>query len=244
MDKSFKIRNKVFDTYWYFAFQRQEIFYKRLSQEPQPWTSDPILSEFKFCNAYRASDRVSQYLIGKVIYSKKFSEPDTIFRILLFKLFNKIETWQGLEQQFGEISLANFNSGQYGDYLEKQIQNGCKIYSNAYISCANKAFGFDRKHLNHLALIHQMFNQDHLPAKIVAAPNFKTVFELLRSYPLIGSFMAYQLATDLNYSEVINFSENQFTVAGPGSQRGIEKCFEDLGGKSSEYFIQIGRAHV
>ena len=51
------------------------------------------------------------------------------------------------------------------------------------------------------------------------------VFNILKSYPLIGDFMAYQLATDINYSNVTNFSEDSFTIAGPGAKRGIQKCF-------------------
>ena len=37
-----------------------------------------------------------------------------------------------------------------------------KIYNDAYISCANKAFGYDRKHDNHLALLNKMFNEDKM----------------------------------------------------------------------------------
>jgi hypothetical protein len=45
----------------------------------------------------------------------------------------------------------------------------------------------------------------------------------------MGDFMSYQTAIDLNYSDLINFSENEFTQAGPGALRGIKKCFETLG---------------
>jgi len=41
---------------------------------------------------------VSQYLIKRVIYSGTYDERDTVFRILLFKLFNKTETWKLLEK--------------------------------------------------------------------------------------------------------------------------------------------------
>jgi hypothetical protein len=34
-----------------------------LDQQLTPWTSDPIIQVHKFTNAYRAADRVSQYLI-------------------------------------------------------------------------------------------------------------------------------------------------------------------------------------
>jgi hypothetical protein len=59
--------SNVFDTYWRFAAERQEIFFRRLAGAPPPWTADSILRRFKFTNAYRASDRVSQYLIKRVI---------------------------------------------------------------------------------------------------------------------------------------------------------------------------------
>jgi len=49
--------------------------------------------------------------------------------------------------------------------------------------------------------------------------------------------MAYQLAIDLNYSELLDFSENDFVVAGPGAERGINKCFSDTGGKDLSYII-------
>jgi len=49
--------------------------------------------------------------------------------------------------------------------------------------------------------------------------------------------MAYQIAIDLNYSEYINFSENDFTKAGPGALRGIKKVFLDTNGLTPEEVI-------
>src|SRR5882757_2662938 len=88
------LASAVFDSYWQFAAERQAIFFRRISGEAAPWTEDEILSTFRFTNAYRASDRVSQYLIRHVIYDGDHSAQDLVFRIILFKLFNKIETWQ------------------------------------------------------------------------------------------------------------------------------------------------------
>ena len=41
--------------------------------------------------------------------------------------------------------------------------------------------------------------------------------------------MSYQTTIDLNYSDLVNFSENDFTQAGPGALRGMKKVFESLG---------------
>ena len=230
-----QVRQEIFDTYWRFAAMRQEVFFNKIQNVPPPWTSDPILNTYKFCNAYRASDRVSQYLIKNVIYGENRSknEEEVILRILLFKIFNKIETWEYLETQIGDyITLSNFNSDVYSNILESAMNLGYVIYTSAYMSCASKEFGYDKKHQNHLALIDKMVVKDRVVNPIVKAKTFEDVFNIIQGYPLLGKFMAYQLATDINYSEVINFDENSFTIAGPGAERGIDKCFIDTEGKT------------
>ncbi len=236
-------RPLVFDTYWRFAAARQEIFFHKLRGTPQPWTDDPILRDYKFCNTYRASDRVSQFLIKSVIYSGDQNEEELLLRIILFKLFNKISTWQYLVSRLGDISTTNFSLNVYDRLLAGLREQGGVIYHSAYMSCATKAYGYDLKHQNYLALVEQMITKDHLVKKITAAQSFAALFGLLRSYPLIGDFMAYQLATDINYSTLTNFSENDFTVVGPGSMRGIKKCFLDTEGKSNEYIIRWMQDH-
>jgi hypothetical protein len=220
-------RAKIYEKYWYFAAERQLVFFRRLNGYPEPWTEDKILQQFKFCNAYRASDRVSQFLIKHVLYSQPYNPEDLVFRTILFKIFNKIETWMFLEQHLGQITLDNFNFDLY-DSLLKRARETFPIYTSAYMSCANKAFGFDTKHQNHLALIEMMI-RDGAIRRILEANSFKEIFLILKSYPLIGDFVAYQIATDINYSDAVNFSESDFTVAGPGAVRGIEKCFTNTG---------------
>jgi hypothetical protein len=67
--------------------------------------------------------------------------------------------------------------------------------------------------------------------------------DLLRSYPTLGDFLSYQFATDINYSEVTNFSEMDFVVPGPGAKSGIRKCFSNLGGLSEEEVIFLVAKH-
>ena len=50
-------------------------------------------------------------------------------------------------------------------------------------------------------------------------------FEILRGYPAIGDFLAYQFLIDINYTTILNFSENDFVMPGPGARDGIRKCF-------------------
>lgn len=239
-----KKREEVYDLYWYFACERQNIFFKKLKGEKSPWTKDTILQTYKFCNSYRVLDRVSQYLLKNVIYNgKSYTKEDMLFRILLFKLFNKESTWELLLENLGDITLDTFDFKKYSSILEDAIAKGMKIYNDAYISCANKAFGYERKHENHLALLHKIFHIDKAHLNIINAKTMEEAFRILKSYPLIGNFMAYQLVTDINYSEVVNWSENEFTIAGPGSIRGIDKCFLDKGNLSYEEIIRYMYEH-
>lgn len=234
-----KKRQEIYDLYWYFAWERQNIFWKKLNGEEAPWTDDYILQQYKFCNSYRVNDRVSQYLLKNVIYNENiYEDEDMLFRIILFKLFNKEATWELLVNEFGNITLKEFNFEIYSKVLSEATLKGVKIYNDAYISCANKAFGYDRKHDNHLALLNKMFNEDKIASKIKACKTMKEAFDIIKSYPLIGNFMAYQLVTDINYSEVVDWREDEFTVAGPGSLRGIKKCFIDTGDMSNEDIIR------
>ncbi len=234
-----KKRQAVYDLYWYFAYERQNIFVKKKNGLKSPWTNDSILQEYKFCNSYRVNDRVSQYLLKNVIYNgKKYSNEDMLFRVLLFKLFNKEATWELLEENIKDIKLSTFNFNNYSNILQKAKSNNIVIYNDAYISCANKAFGYNKKHDNHLALLNQIFVVDKSHLKILQAESMEEAFNILKSYPLIGNFMAYQLVTDINYIDIVYWSEIEFTVAGPGSERRIKKCFENINGYTKEDIIK------
>lgn len=216
----------VFHTYWRFAAERQEVFFKRL-QGVLPTTRDGILSQFKFTNAYRASDRVSQFLIRHVIYQGDQTAREVFFRTLLFKFFNKIETWRLLMRSFGELSTATFSVDAYGEILSKALSSNHRIYSAAYIMPSGGKSTGGRKHVMHLKLLETMLRED-VPAKIAESRSMSDAFHILRSYRTIGDFLAYQFVTDLNYSEVTDFEEMDFVVPGPGARDGIRKCFPVL----------------
>jgi hypothetical protein len=121
--------------------------------------------------------------------------------------------------------------------IEYALDRNGVVYTHAFILCANNAFGQGTKHLNHIELWRKMFISDNLAQDLLDAKSLIEIFRLLRKYPLMGDFMSYQTAIDLNYSDLINFSENDFTVAGPGALRGIAKCFESTGQYSPEEII-------
>jgi len=236
------VTTPVYDTYWWFAVERQRVFFHQVARRSGPGTTDPVLRTYKFTNAYRASDRVSQFLIRNVIYSGDTAPSELFFRTVLFKLFNRISTWELLERELGRVRWAEYNFKRYDQVLGAALAAGERIYSAAYIIPPASTFGHEKKHQNHLRLIERMM-ADHLPERLADSRSLKNVYTLLRAYPSIGDFLAYQLAIDLNYGPLMDHSESEFVVPGPGARDGIRKCFSDTGGWSEADLIRALAEH-
>lgn len=219
-------REEIYDIYWHFAHERNEIFYRKNAGNPKPWTDDPILQKYKFCNSYRINDRGSQYLVGHVIYNGKIYKPaDMVFRIILYRIFNLPSTWDALEKEFGDITLDNLNVPKWTEFLER-LSRKQPVESNAYIMKPVPG-KYSTKHGNWLAYLERLFKKSNFVEKLLSKDNMRDGFKIMNSAPNIGTFLAYQYCTDIAYSEVVKWQETDFTIPGGGANRGIHKVFQN-----------------
>lgn len=225
----------AYPTFWRFAAERQRIYRRRVATAPPPWTDDPILAEYKFTNVFRASDRVSQHLVRLIYDGTSRNAGDLFLRVLLFKIFNKVETWRWLEHDRLDISVAGFDVSVFDASLNRMRMTGKSIYSGAYIMPSG---GAGSKHLMHLRLLARMV-QDRLAEKLESTRSLRDAYELLLAYPTFGPFLAFQYAIDLNYSPLMNHDEGEFVVAGPGALDGLSKCFTSPGEYSPSDIIHL-----
>lgn len=216
--------------YFYFIQERMNMFWRKC-EDCGCLTDDPILKEYKFTNVYRACDRVSQYLIRNVIYKDigRYSPENVLLRILVFKVFNRIETWNYLNK-LTDITVDSFNVMKLSKALTFRQQN-YPIFSNAYMmsGCYSGYGGNYSKHQVWLQMIEDEFIKGRGLQKVLAATSMAEVYNQLRDYPLIGDFLAYQYTIDFNYSPFLDFDEDSFVKAGVGAVRGIKKCFLSYG---------------
>jgi hypothetical protein len=153
---------------------------------------------------------------------------EVVFRILLFKLFNSIPAWEALKAKFGMPTWKDFNVQAYASELGNAKASGVKIWNIAYVQNQKCFTHFPTKHERYLALVDLMMSTD-VTGKLQAARTYADAFRVLQSYPLHGkSFIPMQHLTDINYSEVIDFDEDDFIVPGPGALDGIQKCLGTL----------------
>lgn len=225
--------DNVFRYYFYFMQERMNIFWRKYEgRNAGNLTTDPIMKTYKFTNVYRALDRVSQYLIQNVIYKdiNRYTPEDTLLRILVFKIFNKIETWEYLEHTLPPLTVKNFNVTQISEVLTSRKEL-VPIFSNAYMMTGtHKLYNHLKyKHEKWLAMVKEEFTGKNVIGKLLKAKSLEEVYLELRGCSFLGSFLAYQYAIDFNYSPYLNFSENSFVKAGIGAIRGIKKCFTSYG---------------
>lgn len=220
--------------YFYFMQERMNMFWRKVDGTHHAnWTDDPILRTYKFTNVYRATDRVSQYLIKNVIYKDidRYKPVDVLLRILLFKIFNKIETWEYIDQELGHpLVVHTFDPHELSIILSRK-QQYAPIFNNAYMMTgSHKDYDYlPTKHEKWLTMVSKEMIDGGAFDDILKADSLEKVYNRLLGCSFLGGFLAYQYTIDFNYSPYLNFSENSFVKAGIGAIRGIKKCFSEYG---------------
>lgn len=241
--------NENFQYYLYWITERMNIFWKRKEGAEPPYTNDEVLANNKFTNVYRSLDRVSQYLIGNVIHKEgKRTLEDDFIRILLFKHFNKIETWEYLTAELGEI-------GSHTDFKDVKLAlddlkgAGESIYSSAFMLTASfmrneKLMAVNDlkkgmpKHESYLKIFEKELFERGKMQKILNSHSLKNLYENINSILAMGPFLSMQYAIDFNYSRLFFFKENEFIIAGPGAINGIKRTFDFEGKPNYEEVIK------
>lgn len=160
---------------------------------------------------------------------------EVVFRVILFNLFTKIETWELLDRALGPLTWEKYNREKYRAVLAKASAKGMTLYTRAFIKPAPH-FGFSQNYVNHLCFL-ECLMENQLASRLLVAPYMADLYEHLISFPSMGPFSTYQLMLCLSYTNVLNFHENDFVVSGPGSISGLNKIF----GKSG---MQEGRSCI
>jgi hypothetical protein len=71
-----------------YVVERQRIWHKRfVLKEPFPWTKDPILQKFHFCNNYRELDKGTVYLINELTPYQN-DRRKVLFNVVAYRFFN------------------------------------------------------------------------------------------------------------------------------------------------------------
>src|SRR5262245_55868575 len=88
-------RNDPVDRLFAFARERHEMHVMRASGIGPPWTDDPILRNYRFCNVYRELDRVTKWIHVNWLLPNA-DDPDVWFAMCLARLLNRPDALEDL----------------------------------------------------------------------------------------------------------------------------------------------------
>ena len=219
-----------------FITERYKIHIRKdVKKTNPPYTHNTILNDFRFTNVRREHDRESLWLINNIAQNDFLSYRNKVMNIILFRLFNKSST---LELIGAPLDFRDYNPEIYRKILTNKSIDDPKyvFFTSAFITGGMKRAlkwylpgGEDSMTMRVMRFM-EYLNKDKVFQKIKACESQKEVFELMRSYMGIGDFLAYQIFVDFTYIDKFKFSENEFSVAGPGCKRGIDYMFDDRDG--------------
>lgn len=218
-----------------------------LKKDP-PWTKDDVLLNFRFTNIRREHDRESKWLIKNIATNPALCYEDKLMNCILFRLYNKHETSEliGMPIAFYE-SEEKWNPEWYRSLFEAALKDDPH---RIFFTGAFNTGGLKRAlkwylpndtpdnsmEMRILYFIRHLLDED-IVSQIKAARKQSDVYDSLRSYMGLGNFLAYQIFVDMTYIKQFPFSENEFTIAGPGCQMGLNYLFKDRDGMSYEECI-------
>ncbi|KAK1215356.1 hypothetical protein PQX77_022040 [Marasmius sp. AFHP31] len=237
----------VFDTFWRWCAERKAMDDRRRAGQAFPWTECPTLTSKYFCMPYRVLDRGCQYLIREIIEKGSQDPREVVFRVILYDIFTKIETWELLKDALGELTWEGFDRRAYGGVLQDALDDGVAIYTGAFFKPTGQRNKTGQPaHHFHLLLLEQLMEGDALLEKMRAAEYLEDVYDFLIGFRGMGPFTAYQLLLNLSYSGVMKFGNMDFVVAGIGCVSGLRKMFgkERLAGAKAakrDIYISIMR---
>lgn len=184
---------------------------------PKPWTDDPILQQYRFCNVRRMDDKVSQWL-DLHWYTPNHNHKNMVIACVLARHFNQPQT-------LARIGFPkNYNEGyiQSGlEHIESLKRQGETTFNSAYIIRASGDYP-NKSEMVFYETVQQFVDS---PTKYLnKADSMEDAVNLLMGYRNIGSFMAGQIAADLRWATDGKFlDKNTWAAMGPGSKRGMNR---------------------
>lgn len=199
-----------------FIIKRHNIYLARRAGKPKPWTDDPILQRYRFCNVYRELDTVTQWIANN--WREPYAgHPHLWFNMVIARLLNWPETLEELGY------TEKWNPASFSDLLNDRASHRGKVFSGAYIVSTN---GVNMGKPEYLAehVLTPLWN-----ARSGISPQLgETLAQWhagLMRFNGMGSFLTAQVVADMKYVEPLKGAEDWFTFAasGPGSRRGLNR---------------------
>ena len=205
------------ETFWYWIRERHNIFLKRQAGDGPPWTDDPILQIYRFCNPFRENDKVTRWQ-REVFFPQAEAVGATdellAFNLVWFRQFNRIKT----------AELLGFQTDWDPDRVKSLLKERAKtqpVFTGAFIIRSEFGKGKIDSIVDLLTKVWEA--RSGLVTCIRETNSIQLTTQWLTRFPYIGDFMAYEMVTDMRHTRLLENAVDIMTWAnpGPGAERGL-----------------------
>lgn len=195
-----------------FIGERHRINLKRAAGHQKPWTRDPILLRYRFCNMYRELDTVTQWI------RKEWREPHDGDQHLWFAMV--VARYINLPATLAELKYPVPWEPKRWRAVAAQRQ-ACKekLFNGAYII---NSTGPKVAHLENMFNNLWEHREQLYPRRGWTLRRFA---DGLMSMHGFAGFMTGQVVADLKYAQPLCLASDwhSFALSGPGSRRGLNR---------------------
>lgn len=213
----------------YFAQERERIRILKETGAPAPWTTDPVLELYRFCNIRRRDDRVSRWLRENVLTQKNIDYDLRSF--LQFSAWCRWVNWPptiAAAMAEGFYPKHRIDWKKLGKFVDQRSKKQ-KVWTGAYmISAPRKKGGKKGKFIAEKVIAKELtaiLPQLTAMFKGGEQPSCQSVWNLLRTREYFGGFMSGQIVGDWGYTSLLHGASDITVWApmGPGSVRGYNR---------------------
>lgn len=217
-----------------FIFERHNIFKLRALGFPKPWTDDPILQNYRFCNVYREHDRETVW-IAENWRNPNTNDPNVWFAMAVARFVN----WSPSLEAIGYPVPWDAKKFRYA--LDYRAQFGEKVYTGAYIIPPGVGYKNKAEYLAKEVLTPLWEHRDDVRASLVGCMHFH---HKLMQFKGMGNFLAGQIVADTKFTRSLDTALDwwEFAVEGPGSKRGLNRvCSRPVNQnwKKGEWWVKL-----
>lgn len=214
--------------------ERHEIYRRRASGAPPPWTTDDILGKYKFTNVYRELDRVTIWVRENI--REPFADHPTLwFMLAIARQINWPETLQELlqDKRGAWPSARRWSPERARAIMLARQARGEQLYTGAYI--LNAQFGkarpanvvkMDKAYFTcHLCLA--PIWEDRRKVEPELHDTLERAHAAFLPYHGWGGFTAYEVVSDLRWTRYLQDAPDKcsWAYAGPGAKRGLNRLY-------------------
>lgn len=208
----------------YWVREREQMRIRKERGDPQPWTADPILNDYRFCNVRREDDRVTVWVRDYIrrpfaahpllwlmlCAARQINWPPALERLI------KVGAWPELGRADWPAAMAR--------ELNAMKDAGEKIYTGAYMISAPAKKGADKQSYIAEGVIGGLAKRANEFIHWNGA-TLRGIHSRITKTNGWGDFMAYQAVVDMRFTTLLDGASDVRTwaAAGPGTIRGLNR---------------------